>query len=127
MGVKMIAKNVAEKMRLGIRAHLPHDTMGGLLSTSKKDARVKMERLIESYGGILIYSEQDESADSYDILGVIEYAFYDGSVIRLQGINYDETSRPNGNPSEALRKIGTFALMKSKIKCMNLPTEWSPS
>lgn len=123
----MIARNVAEKMRLGIRAHLPYDTMGGLLSTSKKDARVKMEQLIESYGGILIYSEQDESADSYDILGVVEYAFYDGSVIRLQGIYYNETPNPIGDVSEALRRIGKFALIKSKVKCMNLPTEWTPS
>ncbi len=123
----MIARNVAEKMRLGIRAHLPYSWTGQLLSISNKEARIKMERLIESYGGIKIYAEQDESAESYDIFGVVEYAFYDGSVIRLQGIHYDETARPNGNASEALRKIGTFALMKSKIKCMNLPTEWSPS
>jgi hypothetical protein len=90
MDVKMIARNVAEKMRLGIRAHF-------------------------------------ESADSYDILGVVEYAFYDGSVIQLQGVYYDETPNPIGDVSEALRRIGTFALIKSKVKCMNLPTEWNPS
>ena len=123
----MIARNVAERMRLGIRAHLPYDWLGNLLSISQKEARVKIERLIESYGGVKIYAEQDENSSCYDIFGVVEYAFYDGSVIRLKGTHYDATSTPQGDAADGLRRAGTFALMKSKVKCMNLPTESNPS
>jgi hypothetical protein len=70
---------------------------------------------------------QDESAESYDIFGAVEYAFYDSSVIRLQDIHYDETTRPMGDVAAALRRAGAFTLMKSKVKCMNLPSEWNPS
>jgi hypothetical protein len=51
---------------------------------------------------------------------------YDGSVIRLKGIIYDETNQPHGNVADALRRMGIFATMKSKMKCMNLPSEWFP-
>ena len=123
----MIANNIAERIVLGIRGHLPYDWVGNLLAISKKDARIKMERFIEIYGGIKIYNVQNENSDEYNIFGIVEYAFFDSSVICLEGVSYYEIASPKGDVKSATNKMSSFFIMQAKIKCINLPKEWNNS
>ena len=133
-------KIIAQRVCIRIYHSMPRLGIGGGTSLSKKEQRFIAEKIVKEYGGIKVFAEEDENSSSYNLLGMEIYVFFDGSLIRLDGVSYFDFSlyssfefsdskikKINDNIHYALKSIGSIELMKLKVKCkMSLPNKGMP-
>lgn len=119
-------RTIAQRIRIKIYADLPRQMIGSLL-ISDKEARIRIEEIVKSFGGRKVYGAQDERGESFDLFAREDYVFYDRSIIRLEGTSYLDVYSTAGDIDEALRSLNGFELARIKIHCkINLPTTGMP-
>jgi len=79
MELKITYENIADRVRAKARAKLP------IYTISQKEARFILESVVKDFGGLKVFSDQDENSSAYNILGVEDYVFIDRSIVRLVG------------------------------------------
>jgi hypothetical protein len=79
MELKVIYKSIADRVRGKAMTQMPIHWI------SQKEVRFILERVVKEFGGIKVFSDQDEDSSAYNILGTEDYVFIDRSVVRLVG------------------------------------------